>query len=293
MSGVLDKDVMGISNGGGRPLILAMLKALGLAEEDVSKLETIPYEQLVEAYDKAMPEVASKGLYRGQAPLEGDYYIGEPQFEGFTENAKKIPLMIGSVFGEFSFMPLKFDKYSLSEKQMEEMVSEKFGSYAEDMIAEFRKAYPGKKLVDLISYDSIFRTPTMELIKACAARTEAPVWSYLFAYEFPVQNGKPAWHCSDIPFFFHNIDLVPSANVPGVSDKLQEQIFKAVMAFAHSGDPNHSELPYWEASSEGREITMIFDRTCEAKCNFDHGLQRIHREATPPFSLAAIGNIQH
>ena len=59
------------------------------------------------------------------------------------------------------------------------------------------------------------------------------------------QNQKTAWHCSDIPFVFHNTELVPVANIPGVSDRLEEQIFGAVMAFARTGKPEYEGLPQW------------------------------------------------
>ena len=291
MSGVLDKTFMAQGEGGGRPLVTAMLKELGLTEDEVDKLQTLPYERLVEAYEKVVPEIAAKGGYRGCSPMINDFYLGEPQFEGFTENSKKIPLVVGTVFGEFAFMPLTFNKDKMTEEEMYEEVKKSFGEHTDEIVAEFKKAYPGKKIVDLISYDSIFRTPTLALIKEAAKRTEAPTYSYLFALEFPIQNNKPAWHCSDIAFVFNNIDLVPSANVPGVSDKLQEQIFRSVMAFAHTGDPNHAELPHWDASKEDDEATMIFDRTCEVRHNFDHKLLELHKKYAPPFG--PVENAQH
>ena len=222
-----------------------------------------------------------------------DWYKGEPQFVGFTENSKKIPLMIGSVFGEFAFMPLTFDKTKMTEEEMRAKVAETFGDQADELIEKFKAAYPDKKIVDLISYDTIFRAPTRVLIEEASKRTEAPVYSYLFALEFPIQHNKPAWHCSDIAFFFHNIDLVPVANVPGVSDKLQEQIFKAVMNFARTGDPNHEELPTWDASKPGDEATMIFDRTCECKQNFDAELVKLHSSIIPKFMFGGDVEIQH
>lgn len=293
MSGVLAKGFMGVSEGGGRPLVEAMLKELKLSEAEVEKLETLPYDQLVAAYEKVLPDIAKQGLYRAQAPLENDWYLGEPQFVGFTENSKKIPLMVGTVFGEFAFMPLPFNKDEMTEDEMYKTVKERFGEHTDELIAEFKKAYPDKKIVDLISYDSIFRIPSCELVEAAAKRKEAPTYSYLFSLEFPIQHNKPAWHCSDIAFFFHNIDMVPVANVPGVSDKLQEQIFRAVMAFAKTGDPNHAELPHWDASTEGDEAVMVFDRTCECRHNFDHELLKIHEKALPPFNFGAVENAQH
>ena len=50
-----------------------------------------------------------------------------------------------------------------------------------------------------------------------------------------------------------------------VSDRLQEQIFGVVMAFARIGKPEYEGRPQWPASREGDEATMIFDRVCEVR----------------------------
>ena len=146
---------------------------------------------------------------------------------------------------------------------------------------------------DLFALDCIFRVPTMKLIAEASKRSESKTYSYLFAYEFPVQNGKIAWHCSDIPFVFNNVKRVPSANIEGVSEKLEEQVFSAVMTFARTGNPNNDKLPTWDASKENDEATMVFDRECECRHNFDHKLVPMGREAFFKYGQFAFGNIQH
>ena len=70
-----------------------------------------------------------------------------------------------------------------------------------------------------------------------------PVWSYFFNQDFTIEGGRAPWHCSDIPFVFHNTELVPSANISGVTPQLEQQIFDAVLAFARTGNPQHSGIP--------------------------------------------------
>lgn len=61
---------------------------------------------------------------------------------------------------------------------------------------------------------------------------QSNIYAYVFAVEFPLDDGKPAWHCSDLAFVFHNTDKVPVANMPGVTDKLEEKMCKAWVNFA-------------------------------------------------------------
>ncbi|MCR5557168.1 MAG: carboxylesterase family protein [Butyrivibrio sp.] len=293
MSGVLDEGFMGSNQGGGKRIVSEILSVLGLEEKDVEKLETLPYPELVDAYEKAVKNIDDPSVYKGQCPIVNDYYLGEPHITGFTENAKKIPMMIGSVMGEFAFSPLPFNKQELSEEEQIEKVRDMFKEYTDDLVAEYKKAYPGKQVADLLALDCIFRNPTMKLITEASKRTEAETYSYMFAFEFPVQNGKIAWHCSDIPFVFHNVERVPSANIEGVSEKLEEQVFSAVMAFAKTGNPNNDKIPQWDASKENDEATFVYDTECECRHNFDHKLVQMGREAFFKYGQFAFGNVQH
>ena len=293
MSGVLDTSFMGNGKTGGQQIVSGMLQELGLTDKDVEKLETLPYPQLVEAYEKAAAKITDPSVYKGCSPMVNDFYLGEPHITGFTEHAKTIPMMVGSVIGEFAFMPLFFNKYEMTEEEQRAVVEEKYHEYTDQLIDLFKKAYPGKKITDLVSLDCIFRVPTMKLIAEASKRTEAEVYSYLFAYEFPIQHGKIAWHCSDIPFFFHNVDRVPSANVEGESDKLEEQVFASVMSFARTGNPNNDKMPHWDASKEGDEATFVFDKECECRHNYDHELIKVCGEAFFKYAQMGFGNVQH
>ena len=286
MSGVAG-DILPYSTGDSRPLIRAMLKELGLTEDEAGRLETIPYHDLAAAYNRVSPAVAGAGGYIGCTPKPDDFYKGEGPAVGFTDHAKTIPVMVGTVFGEFAMAPLPFNKEQIPEAELDAVLDNRFQGRGKELKTVFAEAYPGKNPADLLTLDTIFRGPTREFVRALAA-AGGSVYSYLFALEFPYQNQKAAWHCSDIPFVFHNTELVPVANIPGVSDRLEEQIFGAVMAFARTGKPEYEGLPQWPASREDDEATMIFDRVCEVRHNHDDRLLKLHAEASPKFDLAAM-----
>jgi para-nitrobenzyl esterase len=87
---------------------------------------------------------------------------------------------------------------------------------------------------------------------------------------------------------FHNIDKIPICNVPGVSDRLEEQVFGAWINFARSGNPGHPGLPDWPACKPGDEATMIFDRSCEVKHNHDNELIALHKRVAPKWRPGGV-----
>ncbi len=295
MSGVADVNMLPSCTGNGHDIVIALLNEFGWKEEEIEKLETVPYYDLVKAYAKVSPAIAKNGGYIGGGPLVNDYYRGNPLGYGLREEAHHIPVMIGSVFGEFSFAPSTFNKMELTKDTMEEIISKVYGDRTKEMIQAFAKAYPDKNPTDLLYVDRAMRQPSKRLAKM-HAEGGANVYLYDFTLEFPVMHSKIAWHCSDIPFFFHNIDKVEVCSIPEVSDKLQDQIFGAFMSFVKTGDPNHEKLPAWPKVTPQQEPTMIFDRKCEVRMNFDDALYELIDSILPPFSLTAImetQDIQH
>lgn len=271
-SGVIDLDSDAPANG--EPIVLGMLEELGLSRSEAEQLETIPYGTLAAAYKAAAQKVIKAGGYIGCWPSPNGWYKGNPRKVGFTEHAKSIPVLIGTVMGEFCFEPGVRDKYDLDEAQIMELLEEKYGDDARPLAEQFAAAYPGKNLTDLLYVDTYFRIPTKAFIQKRMEQAAAPTYAYLFAYDFPIEGGKVAWHCSEIPFVFHNTDRAPLFNVPGETDRLEEQICSAFVNFARYGSPDTPVLPQWPPCAAGEEATMILDRQCQVRCNHDDELIR-------------------
>lgn len=256
----------------GRTLVDAILKELGLDETQVEALETLPYARLVEAYQKAAPRIAAEGGYLGCWPSPNEWYPGHPLYAGFTEHARTIPVLVGSVLGEFCFEQGVADKYTLSEEQIEGLLEEKYKEKAGELTQQFQAAYPGKNPADLLYVDQFFRVPARQFIEKRTEQAAAPTYAYMFAYDFPIDGGKVAWHCSEIPFVFHNTDRIAVCNVPGETDLLEERICSAFVNFAKHGTPAVSSLPEWKPCVRGDEATMILDTECVLRHNHDHAL---------------------
>ena len=274
MSGVIGP-VLADAEGSGRELAEAVMKELGIST--VKELEKVDHSLFAKAYKKVRPALEKAGKYVGGRPHPNQYYLGEPCIHGFRRETANIPLLIGSVFGEFtSFSASPFDRDQMTEEAQCAAVAEMVGSReAEELIALFKTAYPERAIVDLLRLDFIFRNPEMDYI-ARRSRLNRCTWSYMFNMDQPIGGGSTPWHCCDVPYVFRNIDLVEYPHGPQkdpkLSEKIQDQAFESVMAFARTGDPNNSCIPAWPASTEGREATLLLDEQTRVLENYDHAL---------------------
>lgn len=240
-----------------------MLANLDLSAETVEKIEKVPYEVLVRAYQKATAEVGFSAEWN---PQPNHWYPGDPMKIGFSDYAKTVPCIAGTTVCEFGLRSAERNN-ALSDEELTEALRAKFGKDTDAIIDEFHIAYPGKRLALLDSFDAAFRPGATAFMEKKAAESSVPGYVYTFALEFPVVGGAYAWHCSDIPFVFHNSERVPNCNIEGVTERLEDQMAGAWVSFAYTGNPNHAGLAKWEPYGE-KKATMVFDR--ESKCREDY-----------------------
>lgn len=295
MSGVIG-ELVADEKGSGEELVRTMMKELDIG--DVKELEKIPYRALAKAYQKVKPALLKAGKYVGGKPQPNAFYLGKPDENAFRPQTAQIPMMIGTVFGEFlSFREPPYDKSKMTVQEAEEMIAQRLGKEsAKQLLALFAEAYPMRHPIDMMTLDYTFRLPTQAYIRKRSALNNC-TYSYLFNLDMPLGAGRTPWHCSDIPYVFHNTELVAVTQEAGVTQKLEEQIFESVIAFAHTGNPNHKALPFWPASTPEEEHTMIFDKRTGVHTNHDARLIPLFAKYMEPAlarDMAKImGNVQH
>lgn len=224
MSGVLE-GLLNDSVGSGRDCVQALMQELGV--QTAQQLETVPYHQLAQAYRNVSPALKAKGANVGQSPHPNRFYLGDPlnNGSGFRPETADVPVLIGTVYSEFYGF---FD--GLKGVGPEEAVGL---SAAETLREQFRTAYPHRPEEDLLLADTSFRAPTIKYVRE-RAKAGGKVYSYLFDQDFPLMGKSTPWHCADIPFVFHNTELVPVCAFEGAK-RLEAEIFGAVMQFARTG----------------------------------------------------------
>ena len=84
-----------------------------------------------------------------------------------------------------------------------------------------------------------------------------------------MMGGVVPQHGNDLPFIFHTADKAPGLQEPGVTEKMMDEFFGAVMAFVRTGNPNHPGIPEWKPSKPDELNTMVFDKNTHVRTNFD------------------------
>jgi para-nitrobenzyl esterase len=237
------------------------LAALGL--DDVAGLKDYDYYNLINAAQAVCTEVGVNWT------PEADGTVVQADL---CDWANDIPFMASTVFAEFNYN-WNFEgpwKNTWTEEETMGYLTEKYGDYAEDIAAEFAKVFPEKPLADAYFYYLAGRIISRQGVETVLAdkleNATAPVYEYLFYYEAPVNGGILPFHCDDLIYLFHNVDI-PIVTIATSGDenthKVQDTMANAFLAFAKTGNPSTEELEWKPYTAEEKNI-MLFD--VDSKC---------------------------
>jgi len=110
-----------------------------------------------------------------------------------------------------------------------------------------------------------FAPPTTRALAAKREAGKAPVYNYLFAYEYPVDGGITAFHTSELAFVFHNLHepqvRISTGDAPA-GYALQDKVSRAWINFARTGNPSQPGLE-WKPFTQSDPQSMLFDTLSE------------------------------
>src|SRR5215472_214233 len=154
----------------------ATLENLGLRGDQIDRLRTISYPQLIAAGDAALKTVAQKlgwgGL--GWHVIPDDRYI----LRRFCDWAGGIPLMAGCTFSEFGgTLDKGTGKNEWTAKEIDDHLAAAYGRKKDEVVAEFSKAFPRKKVQDVLYYSAGSRVPVRALLASKLAASRAPAYA--------------------------------------------------------------------------------------------------------------------
>ena len=272
------------------------LKNLGLTKDQVEQLQTVPYDTLTAASDKALKEVGAEykvpqalgsGYGMSWEPvIDGDFLPTNPVTkDSFAAAGKDVPLLIGTNRTEWTGFPLivnmaqsQSDNINTwSDAEIDKRLYEAYGDKTDAVVRAFLKAYPNKTKADALYIDTLIRLPILKIMEHKVAQGGAPVYAYLFSWDSPVMNGiYMSYHTAEIPFVFHNIDKMEARIGDGRDARtLSDRMSDAWIHFARYGTPGTPDLPRWEPYPHQRGATMIFDTTIREGHHHDRELLQL------------------
>ena len=186
----------------------------------------------------------------------------------FCDWADSVPLMAGAVFSEMQGTLTRGDgrKNEWSQKEIGDQLTAAFCDKKSDIVAEFTKAFPRKKVQDVLYYAGASRPGVKNLLARKLEKSKAPVYNYLFAWEYPINGGVTSFHCSELAFCFHalNVPQIKTATGGGpVAMALQDKVSQAWVNFARTGNPSQPGLE-WKPYTKDDPHAMVFDTVSES-----------------------------
>jgi para-nitrobenzyl esterase len=258
---------------------LTVLKNLGLTSNDVAKLDTISYQDLLKAGNDAIasisgPRIPGSPKMFGFAPsADGEVLLQQPFSPGFANISDGIPLMIGTTLNEL--MRTAYAEKGLTLEQAKDRLAKVYKNRTDQFITLYEKAYPDFTPQDLLSVDTIFRPFTIMASDARVKQASAPLYCYFLAWKSPVDSAsRGSFHGLDVPLAFNNIDK--RSDWTGTSKEAYDvagNMSSAWLNFAKTGNPNvEDKLPEWKPYTVAEGATMYFDTKCRIVNNHDREL---------------------
>ena len=256
----------------------AVLRELGISEQEVDRIKDIPYQQLYDAGQRAM--AASIGTRKPGTPMmwgfgptpDGETLLQQPFQPSFPEFSAQIPVLIGTTFNELQ--RLQYDQ-PMTKEQAREQLQKTFGDETDAYIRAFAKAYPDYTPQDLVSIDWLFRPKTLITADALSILNSKFLYMYFFAWRSPVNKGSVHGH--ELKFCFNTLHHSPNElPQPTAEDlKLADTMSSAWAQFAHNGNPNIDALPAWQPYNAENGEMMVFNHDCIIRHNPDRELEQI------------------
>jgi len=268
----------------------AVVKEAGLTQNDLAKLQAMPWKEFYAIATRAQQKLAREAgggspMGRGFSPVvDGSILPQHPYDPEGAPTAADIPMIISSVQNEQSPSWMDSSLESITLDQVVEKLRHRagfgggFGDKAPEVVAAYEKAFPGRKPVEIWSLASSNRQSVVALADV-KSKQPAPVYVNWFTWQPPLfDNRMRAFHCVDISFWFYNTDLMYTHTGGGPRPRaVSTKMAGALLQFMKTGNPNGSGLPKWPKYSSAKGETMVFDDVSKAENDPD----REARKALP------------
>jgi para-nitrobenzyl esterase len=237
-----------------------LLAELGLGDDPIEELLTLPVEQLIAAQQAVMDRRGGFMTHPFVPMIDGVVLSELPTAAIAGGTAAGVPLMVGWTRDEMRALlsqVVQTDGFDSTEA-----LGPILGDCRDDILACYCERRPDdsehERYFDVWT-DRHLRIPALQLAEAqVAGGAGAPVYVYVFDWKSPLADGTlGAFHSLELPFVFRTLPTNPAADGAG-NERLSRQMSGAWLAFARGGAPSQSDFPEWPRYELGRRPTMIF-----------------------------------
>lgn len=244
---------------------LSFLKAAEVPVTDLSRLQRLPFEQVLAVLRKITSAPGSQVNF--SPVVDGKFLPKAPWLPDGPAISATVPMLIGTTQTETTALLGANDPslFALDDAGLRKKLSAWLPTNEIDrVITGYRKASPEASPSDLffaITTARRVRQQAWAQAERKAAQNAAPVWLYELEWETPVEGGK--WkspHSLDLAFVFDNVAKSESMVGHGTEPRaLADQMSAAWLAFARTGNPNNKASPQWAPFKPPERATMVFD----------------------------------
>lgn len=247
------------------------LAHIGVTRGRLNGLVDMPMEQVVTRMHSMMdpdPMSAFGPVVDGRSLSRHPF---DPDAPAISAN---VPMIIGTTSTEMTNLlgHAHPELFSLSEAQMRSRLK-RLPGLADDSrlnaaIGAYRRDLPTATPSDIYFAAATDEFVWMDAIRQAerkATQGVAPAYMYLFSWRTPVWGGKlRSPHGIEIPFVFENLGEAKDRIGTGADLRsLADKVSGAWVAFARTGNPNHSGIPRWPAYTSKDRATMILADQCK------------------------------
>jgi para-nitrobenzyl esterase len=239
-----------------------------LAELKVSEpgqLQALPAPQIINAAYAIMARKPGQFGMNFLEPVVDERVLPAQPFDPAAPTlSAAVPLIIGTNKDEMTlFMAGQPWFGKLSEAEFETRARQQLGARAPAVIAALKLTFPDYSpsyLATALATATFMWGNSIKLAERKAAQ-KAPVFMYQLTFETPVGKGVlKTPHALEIPFVFDTVERARALVGPGPDpQRLANQMSAAWLAFAHSGEPNATAIPYWPPYDVKARTTMLFN----------------------------------
>jgi para-nitrobenzyl esterase len=274
----------------GRQVGALVMEKLGLGR-DVSKLQSVPFQTLLDTSQTAIAELTARAGPTSGRPFGG--FGWQPTADGhiITSNEQgevspALPLLIGYTRVELASLAYDATIGGLTHDSAVARLAVTHGATrAQKLYDLYRREYPQETAEFLYGcVGALFLSDysMAQVNERASTKGSGPVYGYRFDWRSNTSDGRcQAFHGLEIGFAFANTDRWATATGGGSRARaLAQRMSRAWIAFAGTGNPNHTGLPQWPAATGPNPAYMIFNDDCRLATDPDRAAHAILKSPT-------------